>query len=82
MSVQKDTSLWEFLERRNLDSTQNLNLLASMLLTNKDDFMNAYGWEYEEWLDETSSEEFDEDELAYRLLEQEEREFEKKALNI
>ena len=64
MSAQQDINLWEFLDSRSFESTQNLNLLASMLLTNKDDFMNAYGWEYEEWIDETG-EEIDDGEDAY-----------------
>jgi len=64
MSAQQDINLWEFLDSRSFESTQNLNLLAAVLLQNKDVLMNAYGWEYEEWIDETG-EEIDDGEDAY-----------------
>lgn len=82
MSAQHDINLWEFLESRNFESTQNLNLLAAMLLQNKEVLMNAYGWEYEEWLDETE-ESIDDDENAYfNACNQEEREYDEYTAKI
>lgn len=75
MSVQKDTNLWEFLQSRNLDSSENLKELSSVLLSHKDDLMNAYGWEYEMWLDETEEEVDDGEDEYYNACNQEEREY-------
>jgi hypothetical protein len=75
MSIQKDTNLWEFLDSRNFESTQNLNLLAAVLLQNKDALMNAYGWEYEEWIDETKEEIDDGEDAYFNACKQEEEQY-------
>jgi hypothetical protein len=75
MSVQKDTNLWEFLESRNFDSTENLKELSTVLLSDKDVLMNAYGWEYEEWLDETNEEIDDGEDAYFNAINKEEREY-------
>lgn len=75
MSVQKDINLWEFLQSRNLDSTENLKELSTVLLSDKDALMNAYGWEYEEWLDETQEPIDDGEDAYFNAIEQEEREY-------
>ena len=75
MSVQKDTNLWEFLQSRNLDSTENLKELSAVLLSDKDSLMNAYGWEYEQWLDETEEPIDDGEDAYFNFIDQEEREY-------
>lgn len=75
MSAQQDIKLWEFLDSGNFESTENLKLLSSVLLTDKDALMNAYGWEYEEWLDETNEEQDDGEDAYFNAIEQEEREY-------
>jgi len=75
MSALKHISVWEFLERENLESTENLNKLHSLLLTDKDVLMNAYGWEYEEWLDETNEGIDDGEDAYFNASNQEEREY-------
>ena len=75
MSAQKDINLWEFLQSRNLDSTQNLKELSLVLLSNKDDLMHAYGWEYEQWLDETEEPIDDGEDAYFNFIDQEEREY-------
>lgn len=75
MSVQKDTNLWEFLESRNFDSTENLKELSLVLLSDKDVLMNAYGWEYEQWLDETEEPIDDGEDAYFNFIDQEEREY-------
>jgi hypothetical protein len=79
MSVQKDTNLWEFLESRNFDSTENLKELSLVLLSDKDALMNAYGWEYEQWLDETEENVDDGQDAYFNIIDQEEREYDKYA---
>ena len=71
MSAQQDIKLWEFLDSGNFESTENLKLLSSVLLTDKDALMNAYGWEYEEWLDETNEEQDDGEDAYFNAIEQE-----------
>jgi hypothetical protein len=75
MSAQQDNNLWEFLDRGNFEVPQNLNLLATVLLQNKEVLMNAYGWEYEEWLDETNEEIDDGEDQYFNACNQEEREY-------
>jgi hypothetical protein len=75
MSAYQDTNLWEFLESRNFNSTENLNKLQLVLLEHKDQLMSAYGWEYEEWVDDLPEEEDDGEDAYYRTLEEEERSF-------
>lgn len=75
MSAQQDISLWEFLESKDFNSTQNLNLLATVLLQNKDVLMNAYGWEYEEWINETEDSVDVSEDAQFNALNQEEREY-------
>ena len=75
MSVQKDTNLWEFLESRNFDSSENLKELSLVLLNDKDVVMNAYGWEYEEWLDETEEFIDDGEDAYFNAINKEEREY-------
>ena len=77
MSVQEDINLWEFLDSRNFDSPHNLHLLTSVLLTDKETLMNAYGWELEEWLDETNEEPDDGEDEYFNACNQEEREYDK-----
>ena len=79
MSAQKDINLWEFLESRNFDSTENLKELSLVLLSDKDALMNAYGWEYEEWLDETEENVDDGQDEYFNIIDQEEREYDKYA---
>ena len=80
MSVQEHISIWEFLDSGNFQSTENLNKLQSVLLDHKDDLMSAYGWEYEEWLDDLPEE--NEDDSYFRMQEQEEKDFETKLLTL
>lgn len=75
MSAQKDTNLWEFLQSRNLDSTENLKELSAVLLSHKDQLMNAYGWEYEQWLDETEEPIDDGEDAYFNAINKEEREY-------
>jgi hypothetical protein len=75
MSAQKDINLWEFLQSRNLDSTENLKELSTVLLSDKDYLMNAYGWEYEQWLDETEESVDDGEDAYFNFIDQEEREY-------
>jgi hypothetical protein len=82
MSAQQDINLWEFLKSRNFNTTQNLNLLSSVLLTDKDALMNAYGWEYEEWIDETKKEIDDGEDAYFNTCNQEEREYDEYTAKI
>jgi hypothetical protein len=82
MSTQQDISLWEFLDSGNFESTQNLKLLSSVLLTDKDALMNAYGWEYEEWLDETNEEQDDGEDAYFNACKNEEREYDEYTTKI
>lgn len=82
MSVQQDINLWEFLQSRNLDSTENLKLLSSVLLTDKDALMNAYGWEYEQWLDEIEEPIDDGEDAYFNFIDQEEREYDERIAQI
>lgn len=75
MSAQKDINLWEFLQSRNLDSTENLKELTTVLLSEKDSLMNAYGWEYEMWMDEIEEPIDDGEDAYFNLIDQEEREY-------
>jgi hypothetical protein len=75
MSAQKDINLWEFLQSGNFCSTENLKLLSSVLLSDKDSLMNAYGWEYEQWLDETEESINDGEDAYFNIIDQEEREY-------
>ena len=82
MSAQKDINLWEFLDSRNFESTQNLKELSSVLLTGMSSKMNAYGWEYEEWIDETHEEIDDGEEAYFNACNQEEREYDEYTAKI
>jgi len=73
MSTQNDINIWEFLQNRNLDSTENLKILSTVLLSDKDDLMNAYGWEYEQWLDETEEPNNDGEDAYFNFIDQEEK---------
>lgn len=75
MSVQKHINLWDFLQSRNLDSTENLKELSTVLLSDKEILMNAYGWEYEQWLDEIEESINDGEDAYFNFIEQEEREY-------
>jgi len=82
MSAQQDINLWEFLDSRSFNSTQNLNLLATVLLTNKDALMNAYGWEYEEWIDETQETLDVSEDQYFNACNQEERKYDEYSSKI
>lgn len=82
MSALKDSNLWEFLQSRNLNSTQNLKELSVVLLTNKDALMNAYGWEYEAWLDETEESVDDGEDAYFNTINKEEREYDEYTAKI
>ena len=77
MSAQKHINLWEFLQSRNFDSTENLKELTAVLLSDKDSLMNAYGWEYEQWLDETEEPIDDGEDAYFNAINQEESEYDK-----
>lgn len=82
MSVQQDINLWEFLQSRNLDSTENLKELSTVLLSDKDILMNAYGWEYEQWLDENEESINDGEDAYFNFIDQEEREYDERIAQI
>ena len=82
MSAQKDINLWEFLQSRNLDSTENLKELSTVLLSDKDILMNAYGWEYEQWLDENEESINDGEDAYFNFIDQEEREYDERIAQI
>jgi hypothetical protein len=75
MFAYQDTNLWQFLESRNFNSTENLNKLQSVLLQHKDQLMSAYGWEYEEWIDHLPEEEDDGEDAYYTIMDKEEGSF-------
>jgi hypothetical protein len=82
MSAQQDINLWEFLDSRSFESTQNLNLLAAVLLQNKEVLMNAYGWEYEEWIDETEESVDDGEDAYFNACKQEEERYDEYSTKI
>lgn len=71
MSTQKDISLWEFLERENLSSTQNLKKLSVVLLQESETFMR----EYNDWFDELPEESDDGEDAYFNAIDQEEKEY-------
>jgi hypothetical protein len=56
-----------------------LKELSLVLLSDKDALMNAYGWEYEQWLDETEENVDDGQDAYFNIIDQEEREYDKYA---
>ena len=75
MSVQQDINLWEFLDTENFQSTENLKELSAVLLTGMSSRMNAYGWEYESWLDETTEGADDSEDAYFNISNQEEEQY-------
>ena len=82
MSAQNHINLWEFLQSGNLNSTENLKELSRVLLSEKDSLMNAYGWEYEVWLDEIEEPTDDGEDAYFNLIDQEEREYDERIAQI
>lgn len=78
MSTQKDNSLWEFLDSRNFESTENLKLLSNVLSKESDTFMR----EYNQWFDELPPNEDDDEDDYFRLLDQEEKDYESTLLTL
>lgn len=75
MSTQEHINLWEFLDSRSFESTQNLKELSGVLLTGMSSKMNAYGWEYEEWIDETEESIDDGEDAYFNACNQEEEQY-------
>jgi len=71
MSASQDSSLWEFLNTTNFNSTQNLNKLSVVLLQESSTFMR----EYEDWLEGLPEEDDDGEAAYFHAIEQEEKEF-------
>ena len=82
MSIQHDTNLWEFLDTGNFDSTENLKELSTVLLTGMSSKMNAYGWEYDAWLDETLEVSDDSEDAYFNACNQEEEQYDEYTAKI